>query len=130
VRRLAVSSSIVAAVLAAAGCGGGAKHYTLDATRSCLRGQSGVVVRPVPPSDVIAQNAIEGATNVKVGVNQVTLVFSENPMQAENVAKGYRRLRGKGIGISALETVENVMLVWGVAPQASERTLVHGCLKA
>lgn len=129
VRRLATVPVVAAAVVVLAACGG-TKHYSLEATRECLSKESGVVVRPVPPSDVIAQNAIDGATNVKIGDNQVTLVFSDTAAQAENVATGYRRLRGDDIGIeSALETIANVVLVWGVTPQGPEKALVHGCLK-
>ena len=127
-RRLATLSVAVTVVLAA-GCGG-TKHYSLEATRACLSAEPGVVVRPVPPSDVIAQNAIAGATNVKVGDHQVTVVFSDPAEQADNVAKGYRRQRGEDIGLeSALETIENVVLVWGVTPQGPDKALVHGCLK-
>lgn len=126
--RLATLPVAAAAVLLVAGCGG-PKHYTVEATRTCLSKESGIVVRPVPPSDVIAQNAIGGATNVKIADNQVTLVFSDTAAQAGNVAKGYRRLRGDDIGIeSALETISNVVLVWGVTPEGPEKALVHGCL--
>jgi hypothetical protein len=128
VRRLTTLPVAVTVVLLA-GCGG-QSHYALDATRACLSNEPGVVLRPVPPSDVIAQNAIAGATNVKVGENQVTVVFSDTAEQADNVAKGYRRQRGEGIGLeSALETIENVVLVWGVTPQGPDKALVHGCLK-
>ncbi len=128
-RRLATLPVVAAGLLLVAGCGG-PKHYTVEATRACLRRESEVVVRPVPPSDVIAQNAIGGATNVKIADNQVTLVFSDTAAQADNVAKGYRRLRGEDIGIeSALQTVANVVLVWGVTPQGADNALVHGCFK-
>jgi hypothetical protein len=126
-----VRSFFVAAgvVLAAAGCGG-ASHYTLEATRKCLQDAQGVVLRGPPANDFIAKVATRGAMNVRFPDNQVTITFSEDSDQADNVAKGYRRFRGKGIGIdSALEQVANVVMVWGITPVQAERDLIHGCLK-
>ena len=128
-RRVAAISAVFAAILALAACGS-TKHYSLQPTRECLSRHIGVVVRPVSPMDVIARNAIGGATNAKLGSNQVTIVFSDSAEQAGNVAKGYRRLRGDDIGIeSALETIANVVLVWGVTPDGTDKALVHDCLK-
>ncbi len=126
---MATLTVALAAVLAMAGCGG-AKRYALDATRACLLKTDGVLVRAVPPSDFIAGSATRGAMNAKLAANQVTITFSENEEQARNVAKGYRRFRGKGIGIdSALDEVANVVMVWGITPKPADKTVIHSCLK-
>jgi hypothetical protein len=121
---------VVAAALVAAACGG-AKHYALEPTRACLGKISGATVRPPPPSDFVAATAIDGAVNVKLSKNQVTLTFSQDSHQADGIAKAYRRFKGKGIGIeSALEEIANVVLVWGVTPEDPDRGVVHDCLKS
>jgi hypothetical protein len=130
VARLAGLMLVAAAALLAAGCGG-AKRYTVEATRACLKAESGVLVRKPPSNDFIARFATRGAMNARFADNQVTIVFSENAEQADNVAKGYRRFRGKGIGIeSALEEVANVVMIWAVTPLPAEKAVVHGCLKS
>jgi hypothetical protein len=127
--RLALPAT-AAALAAASGCGGGTPHYTLAATRACLAKAGGVQIRPRPPGDFIAKTAIGGAINVKFPRNQVTLAFSQDVAQAGNIAKGYRRFRGKGIGIdSALEVVANTVLVWGVSPDPADEGVIHSCLK-
>ena len=121
---------VVAAAVGAAGCGG-AKHYALDSTRTCLREIPGARVGPPPKSDFIAATAIDGAVNVKLARNQATLTFSQDAAQADGIAKAYRRFKGKGIGIeSALEEVANVVLVWGVTPSGADHGAVHDCLKS
>jgi len=129
VRRPASLTVVAAAVLVGAGCGG-TKHYALDASRDCLRKESGLRVRPAPASDFIASTAIGGAMNVRFDDNQVTLAFSQDSDQADNIAKAYRRFRGKDIGIeSALEEVANVVMVWAITPNPQQKGLIHGCLK-
>jgi hypothetical protein len=113
----------------AAGCGS-TSRYTLKPTRDCLSGADGAQVRAAPADDFIAASATGGAINVKFPDNQVTITFSEDSDQADNIATGYRRFKGKGIGIdSALEELKNVVMVWGVTPVPAEKTTVHGCLK-
>jgi hypothetical protein len=129
VRRLATVTAAGAAVLAAAGCGG-TTQYALDPTRECLKQLDGLVVRDAPADDFIASSATGGAANVKFSDNQVTLTFSEDADQADNIATGYRRFKGKGIGIdSALEELKNVVMVWGVTPVPAEKQQIHSCLK-
>jgi hypothetical protein len=129
VRRSASVPIVTAAVLVAAGCGGTGR-YALEPTRACLQDTEGAVVRAAPADDFIAASATGGAINVKLSANQVTITFSEDSDQADNIATGYRRFKGKGIGIdSALEELRNVVMVWGVAPMPAEKTEVHGCLK-
>ena len=112
----------------AAGCGG-TSRYALEPTRECLQGAEGALVRAAPADDFIAATATGGAINVKFADNQVTITFSEDSDQADNIATGYRRFKGKGIGIdSALDEVRNVVMVWGVAPAPAEKAEVHGCL--
>jgi hypothetical protein len=130
VARLAGLLLVAAGALLAASCGG-AKRYTLEATRTCLKAESGLLVRKPPSDDFIAKVATRGAMNARFADNQVTITFSEDAAQADNVARGYRRFRGKGVGIeSALEEIANVVMIWAVTPQPAEKGVVHGCLKS
>lgn len=118
-----------AAILAVVGCGG-AKHYALEATRTCLRQTNGVLVRPAPADDFVASTALGGAMNAKFARNQVTLAFGQDDAEADRLAKAYRRFHGKNVGIeSALEELANVVLLWAVTPPPSYRGAVHACLK-
>jgi hypothetical protein len=129
VLRSASVPAVAAAVLVATGCGG-TKQYALTQTRACLASVDGLVLRAAPSDDFIAATATGGAVNVKFPDNQVTITFSQDSDQADNIATGYRRFRGKGIGIdSALDEVRNVVMVWGVTPLPAEKAQIHGCLK-
>lgn len=117
-------------LLVASGCGG-TSRYDFEATRDCLREESGVQVRRPPESDFVASTALGGALNVKFPDNQVTVAFGEDEAEAVRLATAYRRFRGKNIGIeNALQQEKNVILLWGVHPASADNTLVHGCLKA
>jgi hypothetical protein len=122
---LALSSLAVTLV----GCGG-AKNYTLAATRKCYGHEKGVRLRPVPRNDFIARNALGGAISVTMPRNEVTITFGSDAKVAAGVANAYRRVHGANIGIEdVLRPQRNVVLLWRAHPSDRDLSLVNSCLK-
>lgn len=114
-------------VLVLAGCGG-KKSYTLAKTRECLAGEPAVTVsRKV---DFVASTAAGGALTAKLSENQVTISFGESEDEAEQIARGYRRVHGKNIGIDdVLRPDHNAVLLWQAHPSEADIAAVNGCLR-
>jgi len=119
--------SALALILAACG---GAKNYTLAATRKCLAHQKGAKLRPVPKTDFIARNALGGAISVAMPGNEVTITFGRDSKVAAGVAAAYRRVHGANIGIEdVLQPQRNAVLLWRAHPSDRDLSLVNSCLK-
>jgi hypothetical protein len=130
-----VARSLTIAVLAcaalsllAAGCGG-TKSYSLADTRACLAKEKGV--RITNRVDFIADTALGGGMLVKLpSRNRVTVSFGLDQDEADRLAGGYRRFRGKNIGIEdVLRPDHNAVLLWKEHPSEEDISSVTGCLK-
>ena len=126
-RLLAVSLGL--SLLVVAGCGGGTKVYTADATRSCLQ-KAGVDVVPVPKDDFIASSAEGGAFTARFRDNKVTISFGLDRKGAEHIVRGYQRFRGKNIGLEdVLRPKGNAVMLWALHPPDAYVSTIEGCLK-
>jgi hypothetical protein len=112
-----------------AGCGG-AKNYTLAATRKCFTHEKGAKLRTVPRTDFIARNALGGAISVTTGRNEVTITFGSDTKVADGIATAYQRVHGKNIGIAdVLRPQRNAVLLWRAHPSDRDLSLVNSCMK-
>jgi hypothetical protein len=130
-RSLAIAVFAAAAFsLLAAGCGG-STSYSLEKTRACLKGEKDVRLGPVPHSDFIASVAEGGAVAVSFpSRNRVTIAFGMDQEEADRIAAGYRRFRGKNIGIEdVLRPNHNAVLLWKEHPTSDDESTVTDCLK-
>jgi len=128
-RSLTIAALACAALsLLAAGCGG-TKSYSLADTRACLEKEEGV--RIMNRVDFIADTALGGAMLVDLpSGNRVTISFGLDQDEADRLAGGYRRFRGKNIGIEdVLRPDRNAVLLWQAHPSEEDVSLVTGCLK-
>ena len=127
VRLLAVSLTVL--LLLAAGCGGGKKTYSADATRSCLQ-KAGVDVVAVPKDDFIASAAEGGAFTARFRDNKVTVSFGLDRNGAEHIVRGYQRFRGKNIGLEdVLRPKQNAVMLWALHPPDAYVATIEGCLE-
>ena len=120
----------LAAVLTLAGCGG-KTTYKLQPTKACLAKQSGLKLRPVVRRiDFVAYSATRGAISVLLRKNEVTISFGENEAEAQRLAAGYRRFRGKNIGIEdVLKPKNNAVMLWKAHPSVQDLSTIDNCLK-
>ena len=116
--------------LLASGCGG-KSSYSLEKTRACLRKQKGVRLHPVPASNLVASVAEGGAVVVVLpSRNQVTVAFGQDGAEAKRIEQGYRRFRGRNIGIEdVLRPDRNAVLLWRAHPSEKDIAAVKDCLK-
>jgi len=128
--RLLVSLAGLAGLLVlAAGCGGGTKTYTDDATRTCLK-KAGVDVVAVPKDDFIASSAEGGAFTARFRDNKVTISFGLDRTGAEHLVRAYQRFRGENIGLAdVLRPKGNAVMLWALHPTDAYVSTVEGCLK-
>ncbi len=118
---------LAAALLLLAGCGS-PSSYRLAATHACLAKQTGV--RLSGKVDFVASTASVGAFTVFLRRNEVTISFGRDTAEAEQLAKGYRRVHGKNIGIEdVLKPARNVVMLWAAHPSDKDLGTVQGCLK-
>jgi hypothetical protein len=119
---------LVATTLALAGCGGGEKTYSADATRACLT-TSDVTLKPDAWDD-ISTSAGGGTYGVEIGDNGVMLGFFDSTNGAKRALSAY-------VFGSALDDPKsdlffrrgNVTLAWDNPPTSQQRGVVESCLK-
>ena len=128
-RRAIVLGLVLAAV--AGGCGGDAdKPYQLDATMACLRSERVPLSRDV---DFVASTAAGGALHAEFPrtKNEVTIAFGDSEEDAARTERAYRRFAPKRVNIGdVLRRDRNVVLLWGVAPNAQDAETISRCLEA
>ncbi len=116
----------LAAVVLAAGCGGGSSAtYVLGPTQICLRHQSVQVSRASRDLHYFWQTAPQGALNAKVAGNPVTIDFEQTKADADTTKSAYEA------GAPASTTVEqrgNTIVIWRHAPTSAQRSTVKDCL--
>jgi hypothetical protein len=124
--RIGVLAALAAAGLA--GCGGGAQSYTLAKTRPCLAKLPHA--RVSANVDFVASTASGGAVAVFLPRNEVTISFTESEQEAKQIATGYRRVRGRNIGIEdVLRPQGNAVLLWRAHPNEQDSAAISGCLQ-
>ena len=116
-------------LLVVAGCGGGTKVYTADATRACLQ-KAGVDVVPVPKDDFIASSAEGGAFTARFRDNKVTISFGLDRAGAGRIVHAYDHFKGSNIGLEdVLRPKHNAVMLWALHPPDAYLTTIEDCLK-
>ena len=120
---------VIACAALAAGCGGGgAKTYSVDASRACLVKQQARVTPP-PAEDLVAVAAEGGAFSVHFPGNVVTVSFGVDLDATERIVRAYQHF-GKQPGLKdVLKVKGNAVMLWGVGPNDSDVGTIEGCLK-
>jgi hypothetical protein len=122
VRRRAVA---LAAVVVAAGCGGGSPTYAVGPTQVCLRHHFVQVSRASRDLRYFWQSAPEGALNAKDGGNPVVIDFEQTAADADRTKSAYEA----GVsGATVLEKHGNAVVIWRHAPTSAQRAAVKDCL--
>jgi hypothetical protein len=122
---------LLAVVVGAAGCGGGAKTYSLAKTRACLKAK-GVRVGGAPRSDFVASTAPGGAFLATLPGNFVTVVFAEDGENADQIEKAYHQFAfpnvKQGLG-DVLKRDGNVIRLWHEHPEPKDEATIRDCLR-
>ena len=115
-----------AAVLLAAGCGGGSPAtYAVGPTQTCLQHHSVQVSRASRDIHYFWQTAPQGALNAKLTGTSVTIDFEQTHADADTTKSAYEA------GAPASTTVEehgNAIVIWRHAPSSAQRSTVEDCL--
>jgi hypothetical protein len=116
----------LAAVVLAAGCGGGSSAmYSVGSTQICLRHQSVQVSRASRDLRYFWQSAPEGALNAKVGGNPVVIDFEQTAADADRTKSAYEA----GVsGATVLEKHGNAVVIWRHSPTSDQSAAVKDCL--
>jgi hypothetical protein len=120
-------------VIFAAACGNPVhKHYSENATASCLRNLHYTVNTNASQLGPVENSATEGALRASEPGNAVRMTFSEDHAEALNIEAAYhrfapRKLR-KHLG-DVLSSQKNATLLWAVTPPVDEQQRVLGCLR-
>jgi hypothetical protein len=116
----------LAAVVLAAGCGGGGSAtYGVGATQICLGHKSVQVSRASRDLHYFWQTAPQGALNAKVAGNPVTIDFEQTKADADTTKSAYEA------GAPASTEVEehgNAIVIWRHAATSGQRATVKDCL--
>ena len=116
----------LAAVVLAAGCGGGKSAvYAVGPTETCLQHHSVRVSRASRDIHYFWQTAPQGALSATLGGTPVTIDFEQTHKDADTTKSAYEA------GAPASTTVEehgNVIVIWRQAPSSAQRSTVKDCL--
>ena len=116
-------------VVVVAGCGGGTKTYSAEATRSCLI-NAGVDVSNVPREDLVASTAEGGSFTAHFRDDLVTVSFGFDRKGAERIVRAYQRFRGENIGLEdVLRPKQNAVMLWALHPSEAYVQTIEACLK-
>ena len=119
---------VLAGAALVAGCGGGTKTYSADASRACLVEQKARVTPP-PADDLVATAAEGDGFSVHFPGNVVTVSFGLDRNGAERIVRGYERFGKKPGLMDVLKVKNNAVMLWGVGPKDSDVGTIEGCLK-
>jgi hypothetical protein len=126
VRRAGLFAVVI--VLLAAGCGGGAKAYSVAKTRSCLASNGARIGGKL---DFVASTATGGAFVARWPDNFVTVVFGDNEDDAKQIELAYHRFAFRNVraGLAdVLKRERNTVMLWHRHPQDPHLETVNGCL--
>ena len=116
-----------------AGCGGNAvRVYHADSTAKCLRDAGYRVRTDAENLGVIPAAAPLGALRAFEPGNTVTMSFGNDPREARNISRLYRRFAPKKLRPhidDVMEIQKNAVLVWTITPPTDDHEKVVGCLK-
>jgi hypothetical protein len=127
VARVALPLFAFVALLASA-CGG-KTTYSVAKTRSCLEARGAQVGGKL---DFVASTATGGAFAVKLGSNDVKLVFGQTDGDARQIVAAYERFAFPNVKTGlpdVLRRYNNVVTLWHEHPQDADLSLVVGCLR-
>jgi hypothetical protein len=123
------AAPLLVLALVLAGCGGGAKTYTVSKTRACLSKKGAKINRKL---DFVASTATGGAFRAMLRDNFVTVAFGETEDDAKQIELAYHRFAfpnvRKGLA-DVLKRDRNAVMLWHQHPQDRNLSLVDGCLK-
>jgi hypothetical protein len=117
-------------VLLAVACGAqSVKLSKLGPSRACLRA-AGVRTDQNFGADFLATTSTGGAFRAHLGMNFVTVVFSDSVERADGINAGYHRFRQKNVGIEdVLRQQGNVVMLWHEHPSNADQATITNCLK-
>ncbi|MGZ4257188.1 MAG: hypothetical protein ACXVRE_05435 [Gaiellaceae bacterium] len=116
----------LAAVVLAAGCGGGKSvTYAVGPTQTCLQHRSVRVSRASRDLHYFWQTAPLGALNARIGGTPVTIDFEQTKGDADTTKSAYEA----GASSSAMvEEHGNAIVIWRHAPTSAQSSTVNDCL--
>ena len=129
----------------AVGGEGGWDYLTVDPPRDRLYISRGTHVMVVDPGngkvvgDIPNTNGVHGiavANDLGKGFtsdgtdNDVTVLFGQDPQEANSLADGYRRFHAKNVGVEdILRTNKNAVMLWKLHPTDADESDLTDCLK-
>ncbi|MFL5953540.1 MAG: hypothetical protein ACJ76I_05475 [Gaiellaceae bacterium] len=120
---------LLAAVAVLAGCGGSKHAYSLAATERCAT-KPPLNAKLSRKVDFVASTASQGAVRMHLAHNDVTVLFSQDTEEADNLARAYRHFRASNVGVEdILRLKNNVVMLWRVHPSDSDQQKLGNCLK-
>jgi hypothetical protein len=132
-RRALCAAAFLVPVLALAGCGGGGKPYTAAGTAPCLRtkGFTKVTTDPVKVGFIAGFAEHGGILARSATGNAVTIAFAADESSTASTRQAFRRHATPAYRRhlnDVMRSQGNAVLVWTVAPDASELADAEGCL--
>ncbi len=127
--RVAVATIALALSLESAAAGGTSRHFSLDATKSCLSHQP--IVKLATPGTLGEITVPALRIKLRTG-NGVLLGFYDNASEAEDVlrqVKKYAKSSGLTTPASKFHTDGNVYVAWGDPPTRAESRAAEGCVR-
>ena len=115
------------------GCGNPVhSHYSVKQTAPCLRKLGYKVSTNASKLGPIEASATEGALLAKERGNALTVTFSANSSEANNVEAAYRRFVSKKLRPhidDVMSSQKNAVLLWTITAPKDELDRALGCLK-
>lgn len=130
--RLALTTSITAALFLAGCSSGEPSAFKAGPTASCLRGNGYRVTTEDSRVGLVAANAPNGGLLAQETGNALTIAFAQNSDDAIKTAaalKGFVPKKLRPHISDVMRTQKNAVLLWTVTPPQDELNKVFACLK-
>jgi hypothetical protein len=126
-------AALLAVVAALAGCGNPVhSHYSVKETAPCLRKLGYTITTDASKLGPVEASATDGALRAREKGNALTITFSENAKEAENIETAYRHFAPKKLRPhidDVMSAQKNAVLLWTITPPKEESDRVLGCLR-